>query len=823
MACGALMVTSAFFLSALAARAQAPALKWSTAANAHLFAVDAQTNSYSATPGGAVVVCDATGAIAQTIPVCNKPGFARRDSTGDFYFFGTFDGTNDFGGTTLVGGWFNAINFDPPEWQRGYPTFFLAKYDGGGHLLWATNFGAAPANNIPGDMVVNPDDSVTIGYSPAVGTGEGNSGAYVSQYPAGGGGVGWQFALFPNDEGVWPVRLCSQTATNGFAFISYGGGISSSTYDATGDREPFGTSLYEVYVGNNLWTNAKPVFATNTSFMAGYPNGASQPILGAWRESTLLWSVPLSVEEWVLAGDAQNNLYLGGVDGAFSKYDGNGNLIWSTNYGSPAVAVIIDTSGNRFVSFNDGSVAELQSDAPARLPTITSPPLSSEVFAGDIVTLSVAATGTPPLQYSWLFNGTPVLGANLTTLVLSNTASLQSGIYAAVVTDAGGSMTSAPAVVTIKNVELFFGSVMLTNGTYNFLSAPTLTIRSAFPNGEEYYTLDGSTPSIASILYTGPFVVSNSATVKAIGYSSDFTQSELADAVTLILPPQFLLTVTTAGGGTVSTGGSLYVSNSVATVTATPAPGWTFLHWAGAVSGTNPTINITMSGAESVQAVFGTTLSTTATGNGQVAVNPPAGSYAYGSVVRLQGIPGAGSYFGAWGNAAAGSVNPLSFTITNANPTVSSLFLTLPANDVSLTTEISGQGQVGVNPAGNLFSVGQQVTITATPNAGQSFLGWSGGATGTQNPLTVTLSQSAIITANFTGGTAQLTASRAAQTSGGFTLTLISDPGSVYQIQVSTNLSSWQSLGTVTNVTGQAQFTDAGAANSKARFYRAQQ
>ena len=43
-----------------------------------------------------------------------------------------FDGTQNFGGITLVGGW---TNFHvPPRWEPGYPTCYLAKYDSNGAL-----------------------------------------------------------------------------------------------------------------------------------------------------------------------------------------------------------------------------------------------------------------------------------------------------------------------------------------------------------------------------------------------------------------------------------------------------------------------------------------------------------------------------------------------------------------------------------------------------------------------------------------------------------------------------------------------------------------
>lgn len=56
----------------------------------------------------------------------------------------------------------------------------------------------------------------------------------------------------------------------------------------------------------------------------------------------------------------------------------------------------------------------------------------------------------------------------------------------------------------------------------------------------------------------------------------------------------------------------------------------------------------------------------------------------------------------------------------------------------------------------------------------------------------------------------------------GFRLTLQGEFDGRYRIEVSTNLSGWTALETLTNPFGTAQFTDLLATNSPQRFYRAQ-
>ena len=82
--------------------------------------------------------------------------------------------------------------------------------------------------------------------------------------------------------------------------------------------------------------------------------------------------------------------------------------------------------------------------------------------------------------------------------------------------------------------------------------------------------------------------------------------------------------------------------------------------------------------------------------------------------------------------------------------TVSSIFAATPAGQAALTTLINGRGRVNVSPRANLYAINQTVTLTPLPDAGETFLNWSGDASGTQNPLTVSMTQSKVITANFT-------------------------------------------------------------------------
>ncbi|MFB0517586.1 MAG: hypothetical protein ACETWG_13435, partial [Candidatus Neomarinimicrobiota bacterium] len=63
----------------------------------------------------------------------------------------------------------------------------------------------------------------------------------------------------------------------------------------------------------------------------------------------------------------------------------------------------------------------------------------------------------------------------------------------------------------------------------------------------------------------------------------------------------------------------------------------------------------------------------------------------------------------------------------------------LTAAGYTLTVATVGSGSVTLDPAGTVFASGTQVSLTAVPETGWEFAGWSGDVTSTENPVTVTV------------------------------------------------------------------------------------
>lgn len=456
-------------------------------------------------------------------------------------------------------------------------------------------------------------------------------------------------------------------------------------------------------------------------------------------------------------------------------------------------------------------------------PSITVQPTDQTVRATTNVTFTAGVMGSPLLTNQWRFNGTNIPGATNLSLTISNVQTTDAGSYSLTVSNSVSSATSSNAVLKIIVVSAFGNSLPLTNAQHAFTNSVSITLQNAFSGGTTFYTLDGSTPSFASSQYTSPFVLTKNATLRAVGYSADFFQMGQLDPVSIIILPTYSLIVSNAGGGTVALNPTTgpYASNTVVTLTATPTAGWAFLQWQGDASGTNNPLGVTMNRKKYVRAIFGTSLSNTVAGSGSVTMSPPGGVYPFGTIVRFSAIPQLGNYFALWGNAAGGNTNPLYFAVTSANQSVSSLFAPLGGSQVALTVVPAGNGRITIAPRTNVFNIGNAVTITATPDSGQTFLSWSGDTNTLQNPLSLVMDQSKLIYANFT--TNRMLVIRPGfdgMKETGFQFSILGDIGDHYQIEGSTNLLNWMMLGTVTNSFGTLQFIDSATTNIPYRFYR---
>ena len=135
-------------------------------------------------------------------------------------------------------------------------------------------------------------------------------------------------------------------------------------------------------------------------------------------------------------------------------------------------------------------------------------------------------------------------------------------------------------------------------------------------------------------------------------------------------------------------------------------------------------------------------------GSGSVTKDPHLATYGCSQVVTQTAVPDPGWQFSVWSGDHSVSDNPLAVTV-NGNKTITATFTELPEDTFDLTVETVGGGSVAIVPEQTGYAPDTVVTLTPDADPGWVFSGWSGDATGNDNPLEVTMDSDKAITATF--------------------------------------------------------------------------
>lgn len=268
----------------------------------------------------------------------------------------------------------------------------------------------------------------------------------------------------------------------------------------------------------------------------------------------------------------------------------------------------------------------------------------------------------------------------------------------------------------------------------------------------------------------------------------------------VVLPP-VTLTVVRAGAGSGSVSGSginCGVTCSVnvpggteVTLTGTPTAGSTFAGWSGGGCTGTGTCTTTLNTATTVTAtfnpLFSIALTKSGTGAGTVTSNPAGincgatcnSAFGNGTSVTLTAAPTAGTSFAGWSGGGCSGTGTCTVSVTGLI-SVNATFTLLP---VTLTVTPSGNGAGTVTGTGIACGVdctesvapGTMITLTASPSAGSTFTGWSGGGCAGTGTCNVTVNAATTVTATFTLQQFTISVTK----SGAGTGTVTSSPGSI--------------------------------------------
>jgi hypothetical protein len=322
-------------------------------------------------------------------------------------------------------------------------------------------------------------------------------------------------------------------------------------------------------------------------------------------------------------------------------------------------------------------------------PAITSQPASAKIIAGQTATFNVAATGTAPMSYQWMKNGSALSGATSSSYTTpAETTTDNNAQFSVTLKNSAGSVTSNAAVLTVVNPTVApaittqpSSQTILSGKTATFSVAATGTAPFTYQWSKSGVAISGATSSTyttpaetssaqfsvkvsnsagtatsntATLTVTASTLILNSST-SALSFGSVNVSASSTQNVTLTNAGNSVITisnVTVSGAGFNATGASGVILNpgQTTTVSATFTPAA-----AGSVTGS---VTVASNASNSPDSI-------SLTGTGVAAVNHS---------VALSWTPGANSMTITGYNTYAATISGGPYTKVNSSPDASTTY-----------------------------------------------------------------------------------------------------------------------------------------------------
>ncbi|MBA3848729.1 MAG: hypothetical protein C0502_01880 [Opitutus sp.] len=283
---------------------------------------------------------------------------------------------------------------------------------------------------------------------------------------------------------------------------------------------PIGAQLLRAATAVGLYASAVDTVAGATQLVTNPSSPAAATVGSPFSAAFAVTGAPLIPSSYTVSGLPPGLSVTGGtlVSGSYRLNSSSGMIAGTPTTAGSFVATITAWEFGNANGRNASYGYQIDVGGAAAAPTITTGPATQTVAFGGSVAFTVAASGSPPLSYQWLFNDSPIPGATAPRLEYNPVSATHAGQYSVRVTNSGGTTTSARAILglTIDTKVSGSGSEFSPNIRH--------------PNGNIYdqFLLSGSTVFIRAD-------AGQAVRVSFIDLTDDIVQVEFSGAGTLMI------------------------------------------------------------------------------------------------------------------------------------------------------------------------------------------------------------------------------------------------------------------------------------------------
>lgn len=290
------------------------------------------------------------------------------------------------------------------------------------------------------------------------------------------------------------------------------------------------TTTTQLSVGSGTLRNGSAAVLTATVSGGNAPTG----VISFLANSVVIGAAPIGA-----GGTATltTSLLPAGQDQIVAAYNGDNNNALSTS--DPATETVM------------APLVESVTNLTASSTSVQSPAAVTLTADVESVSNTTAPTGTVTFSTGSTTLGTAAVNGDMASLSVSN---LPAGTDAVTATYSGDNYTATSVSNSVSVTETLptMPSPTISPAGGTFTDSQTVTLTDSVSGATIYYTLNGTTPTTASPVYTAALTLFKTATLQAIAVTNGYTTSAVSTAA-FTIPPTFTV-VSSASALTVTRG-----------------------------------------------------------------------------------------------------------------------------------------------------------------------------------------------------------------------------------------------------------------------------